>query len=176
MSRHVQEWREDRDLLRYSCTALLLNVALLDCSALRMWAHSMWGVSGYYRTNIENPLNSSSPLPVENQEWWWGDLPPPSITHGRPYGQNTLIFVTTCPSPSPPLNTTLHWVSLSYSPRRFCALSPSATYSSAIQWSHEGHATALIVKRWWAPVPEREREQAPDNLQHAPTMGWACST
>ena len=67
------------------------------------------------------------------------------------------------PQPLPPsLNTTLQWVLLSYSPRRFCALSPSATYSSAIQWSHEGHATALIVKRRWgggAPVPERERER-----------------
>ena len=85
-------------------------------------------------------------------------LPPPSITHGRPYGQNTLIFVTTCPSPSPPLNTTLQWVLLSYSHRRFCALSPSATYSSAIQWSHEGHATALIVRRGGSCARERERE------------------
>ena len=31
--------------------------------------------------------------------------PPPSITHGRPYGQNTLIFVTTCPPVPPPLST-----------------------------------------------------------------------
>ena len=102
---------------------------------------------------------------------------PPSITHGRPYGQNTLIFVTTCPSPSPPLST--QHCNGCCSHIHLGALSPSATYSSAIQWSHEGHATALIVRRGgggWAPVPEREREQAPDNLQHAPTMGWACST
>ena len=102
----------------FLCAALCVHIFLLRVeTALRRLAHSMSGLRGYYRTNIETPpplplfsssLQSSSSQGHQDLAMMMKRSTAPSITADMPYGQNTLIFVTTCPSPhSPP---TSHWL------------------------------------------------------------------
>ena len=81
----------------------------------------------------------------------------PSITADMPYGQNTLIFVTTCPSPLPPQHHTGYVTTLvskapfysSASDACQCVLIEIASSGyCAVQQSHEGYVTAPIL--YWS--------------------------
>ena len=100
----------------FLCAALCVHIFLLRVeTALRRLAHSMSGLRGYYRTNIETPpphsssLQSSSFQRLQDRAMMMKRSTAPSITADMPYGQNTLIFVTTCPPPSHPPSTS-HWL------------------------------------------------------------------
>ena len=96
----------------FLCAALCVHIFLLRVeTALRRLAHSMSGLRGYYRTNIETPppslLISSVFLFSKTSGSGDDDEEINGTIHNCRHAirQNTLIFVTTCP-PSP-LNITL---------------------------------------------------------------------
>ena len=94
--------------------ALCVHIFLLRVeTALRRLAHSMSGLRGYYRTNIETPppslLISSVFLFSRTSGSGDDDEEINGTIHNCRHAirQNTLIFVTTCPNPPSPLNITL---------------------------------------------------------------------
>ena len=149
----------------FLCAALCVHIFLLRVeTALRRLAHSMSGLRGYYRTNIETPppphsssLQSSSFQRLQDRAMMMKRSTAPSITADMPYGQNTLIFVTTCPSPLPPQHHTGYVTTLvskapfysSASDACQCVLIEIASSGyCAVQQSHEGYVTAPIL--YWS--------------------------
>ena len=98
----------------FLCAALCVHIFLLRVeTALRRLAHSMSGLRGYYRTNIETPpphsssLQSSSFQRLQDRAMMMKRSTAPSITADMPYGK-ILLYLSPPAPPHPP--STSHWL------------------------------------------------------------------